>query len=184
MPPYYNVKEQARGERSLMRALSKSFVWVLLLLLLPALSAAKEELVEGKIMRVKDGDTVVVAPAEGGEFFVCRLYGIDAPEGKQSYGEESTRALKQLILGQSVEVRTKGRDQYGRKICFIRKGSLDVNNEMVRQGHAWAFRKYLNQPYTASYVSAEDEARLNKRGLWQQANPQPPWEFRSAARAK
>lgn len=145
--------------------------WFLLLLLPALVFAANSETIEGKVMRVKDGDTVVVAPAEGGEFFVCWLYGIDAPEGKQAYGDESTRALKQLILGLPVEVRTKGRDQYSRKICFIQKGSLDVNIEMVRQGHAWAFRKYLNQPYTSSYISAEDEARTNKRGLWQQGIP-------------
>lgn len=158
---------------------SKAVVVWFLLLLLPALSfAANGETIDGKVMRVKDGDTVVVVPAEGGEFFVCRLYGIDAPEGKQSHGEESTKALKQLVLGQQVEVRTKGRDQYGRKICFIQKGELDVNVEMIRQGYAWAFRKYLNAPYTSAYVSAEAEAKTNKRGLWQLANPVPPWEYR------
>jgi len=110
----------------------------MVLALLPVLSgAAQAEIIEGKVMRVKDGDTVVVAPAEGGEFFICRLYGIDAPEGVQEYGAESARALKHLVLGQHVEIRTKGRDQYGRNICFIRKGPTDVNVEMVRQGHAW-----------------------------------------------
>ena len=100
-------------------------------------------------------------PLGAGEFVVCRLYGIDAPKGKQAYGDESTHALKQLILGQQVQVRTKGRDQYGRKICFIRKGTLDINVEMIRQGHAWAFRKYLNAPHTSAYVTAEDEAKEN-----------------------
>ena len=158
---------------------SKAVVLWFLLLLLPALSfATNGETIDGKVMRVKDGDTVVVSPAEGGEFFVCRLYGIDAPESKQAYGEESTKALKQLILGQQVQVRTKGRDQYGRKICFIRKGDLDVNVEMVRQGHAWAFRKYLTGAYTPTYIAAEDEAKEKRRGLWQQANPTPPWDYR------
>ncbi len=166
-----------------MRSISKAVIVCVLLLLLPALSfAANDETIHGKVVRVKDGDTVVVAPAEGGEFLVCRLYGIDAPEGKQAYGEESTKALKTLILGQQVAVRTKGRDQYGRKICFIQKGELDVNVEMVRQGHAWAFRKYLNQPNTSAYVAAEDEAKQAKRGLWQQPNPQPPWDYRALSR--
>jgi endonuclease YncB( thermonuclease family) len=35
---------------------------------------------QAKVMKVKDGDTIVVAPEEGGEFITCRLYGIDAPE--------------------------------------------------------------------------------------------------------
>lgn len=166
-----------------MRQSSKSVIVLFLLLLLPALSfAADSKPIEGKVMRVKDGDTVVVAPAEGGEFVVCRLYGIDAPEGRQAYGDESTRALKQLILGQQVHVRTKGKDRYRRSLCFIRKGTLDVNVEMIRQGHAWAFRKYLNGPFTSAYVAAEGEARINQRGLWQQANPQPPWDYRALSK--
>ena len=57
----------------------------------------------GKVMRVKDGDTIVISPVDGGQFFTCRLYGIDAPEtskrGKsgQPYGEEATRSLKKLL---------------------------------------------------------------------------------------
>lgn len=166
-----------------MRKSSKASVACILLLLLPALSfSGNSETLEGKVMRVKDGDTVVVAPAAGGEFFVCRLYGIDAPEGRQAYGEESTKALKQLILGQQVNVRTKGKDRYRRSLCFIHKGALDVNVEMVRQGHAWAFSKYLDAPYTSDYVAAEEEARTNKRGLWQKTNPLPPWEYRKATK--
>lgn len=70
--------------------------------------AFKGEVLQGKVMQVKDGDTVVIAPVEGGQFFTCRLYGIDTPEiphGKkpgQPYGEDAMKELKHLILGQTT----------------------------------------------------------------------------------
>lgn len=144
--------------------------------------------ITGKVMQVKDGDTIVVSPVEGGSFFVCRFYGIDAPEtakrGKpgQPYGEEATRELKKLVLGQTVEVVTSGAKTYNREVCVIYKDKTNVNLEMVKRGYAWAYRQYLRRPYASEYIDAEREARAKRLGLWQQANPQPPWEFRKANR--
>lgn len=144
----------------------------------------------GMVVKVKDGDTVVIAPANGEQYFICRLYGIDAPETPkrdapgQPYSEEATRELKNLILGQSVEVTTTGTKTYNRKICVIRKESLNVNLEMVKRGYAWAYRAYLKRPHASEYIDAEDDARRHRRGLWQQPNPMPPWEYRSEQRRK
>jgi len=35
---------------------------------------------QGKVVKVKDGDMVVIAPRESDHFIICRLYGVDAPE--------------------------------------------------------------------------------------------------------
>ncbi|MBI4684895.1 MAG: thermonuclease family protein [Nitrospirae bacterium] len=53
---------------------------------------------------------------------------------------------------------------------------------MVKRGFAWAYRQYLKRPYASEFIDAESEARTNKRGLWQQTNPQPPWEYRASTR--
>lgn len=159
--------------------------FALLLLLLAVLSAAyKGEIIKGKIMQVKDGDTVVIEPEEGGAFFICRLYGIDTPEiahGKkpgQPYGEEAMTELKRLVLGQSVNVELTGAKTYRREVCVIRKDSVNVNLEMVKRGYAWAYRQYLKRPYASEFIDAERDARSKHLGLWQQSNPQPPWDFR------
>ena len=137
-------------------------------------------------MKVSDGDTVVIQPDGGGQFYKCRLYGIDAPEVPhehkpgQPYGEESTRALKKLILGQEVSVEIRDRDKYGREVCVIRKDGTDMNREMIKKGMAWAYVKYLKRPYASDYIEAEKEARDKGLGLWQQRNAVPPWEFRKA----
>ncbi|MEM7827861.1 MAG: thermonuclease family protein [Candidatus Aenigmatarchaeota archaeon] len=140
--------------------------------------------IEGKVLQVKDGDTVVIAPAEGGAFFTCRLYGIDAPEiahgnkPAQPYGVEAMRFLKRLVLGQMVEVDLTGSRTYNREVCIIRKDGLNINLEMVKSGYAWAYKRYLRSPYASEFLNAEDEARANRRGLWEQVNPLPPWEYR------
>ncbi len=49
---------------------------------------------------------------------------------------------------------------------------------MVTRSYAWTYRHYLKVPYASEYIDAENEDRGKRLGLWQQANPQPPWEFR------
>jgi len=135
-------------------------------------------------MQVKDGDTVVVSPTEGGQFFTCRLYGIDTPEithGRkigQPYGEEASKELKRLILGHTVEVTTTGAKTYNREVCIIKKSGQDMNLEMVKKGYAWAYRQYLKRPYASDYIDAETGARTKRLGLWLDNNPTPPWEYR------
>ena len=51
-------------------------------------------------------------------------------------------ALKTLVLNQRVEIDTVATDAYGRKIARIRRGALQVNMELVRQGNAWALSRY------------------------------------------
>ncbi len=151
---------------------------------------AAETSVTGKVMKVTDGDTVVISPIEGGAFFKCRLYGIDSPEAPkyrkrgglsmlgQPYGEEASRELKRLILGEIVEITLTGDKTYNREVCRIHRDGMDVNLEMVKRGYAWAYKHYLKRPYASEYIDAERTARERRLGLWQDSNPTPPWEFR------
>lgn len=86
-------------------------VLALLLLLLPVLVFATD----GKVTKVKDGDTVVI------EFTTCtcRLYGIDAPEKKQPHGPEAKDYLKSLIYRQTVDCQIVDTDRYGRVISEL-----------------------------------------------------------------
>ena len=60
--------------------------------------------------------------------------------------------------------------------------SRNINVEMVKEGYAWAYKEYLKSPYASEFLDAEKEARDKRLGLWKQANPQPPWEFRKLMR--
>lgn len=111
-----------------------------------------------------------------------RLSQIDAPEighGKRNPGQPFSKASKQslsdLIYGREVRADCETKDKYGRQVCAIWMGQMDVNLEQVRRGMAWVYRKYARDP---SYYQAEEEARRTGRGLWSHTDAIPPWEWR------
>lgn len=124
-----------------------------------------------KVIKISDGDTITVL--SGKEQTKVRLYGIDAPEKKQDYGQRSKQFLASLIAGQVVEVEPKGKDRYKRTLGIIHYKGQDINAQMVLNGYAWAYVKY-----SKIYVDQEKTARKNKLGLWQSSDPTPPWEWR------
>lgn len=155
----------------------------LALLVASALSCASSRTVEGTVTRVFDGDTVTLVTPEGTKLRV-RLYGIDAPEIRhekvpgQPFGKEATAALELLVLGRRVTVDIVDIDAHRRMVGIVHRSGMDINRAMIRKGYAWAYRRYLSSPYASLYIDAENEAREKRRGLWRQANPDPPWEFK------
>ena len=87
---------------------------------------------EGQVMKVKDGDTVVIKPITDGEAMTCRLYGIDAPEKSQPFGKEASKELKSIVLGKTITVTPTGAKTYNRDICRLSKDDMDINLEMVK----------------------------------------------------
>ena len=132
-----------------------------------------EEL-SGKIVSITDGDTAKILV--GKEQVTIRLEGIDAPESTQSFGKKSKEALATMIFGKTVTVKKTGEDRYGRSLGFIFVEDIDVNAQMIQDGWAWHYKKYNDEERLAHL---EDEARTEKRGLWADQNPLPPWEFRA-----
>ncbi len=164
---------------------------VLLALVLAALGVrpapAGTRTLSGKVVRGADGDTLTVAAHGAGKVNV-RLYGIDAPEVRhketpgQPFGRDARQALKSLTFGRSVRVEIVDVDSHDRAVGVVYESGVDINLAMVREGWAWAYRRYLAAPYASEYLGAERAARAKRLGLWKQANPMPPWEFRRRVR--
>jgi endonuclease YncB( thermonuclease family) len=112
-----------------------------------------------------DGDSFKAGSTE------IRLYGIDAPEYRQSCTDQSGQhhacgklardVLSNLIRARTVSCKIIDRDRYGREVSVCKDGALDINREMVRMGWAVAYRKHA-----VAYVAAENEAKKAKRGIW------------------
>lgn len=152
--------------------------WVLLFLLLPILCNA--ETFGGKVVRVLDGDTVEVLDGTSTVYRI-RLAGIDAPEKVQPFGMKAKQALLKLVGGQVVKVEWSKIDQYGRRIGKVVDDGEDVNLSMVRDGFAWWYREYAREQSPADrglYEAAEAIAKGERRGLWVDAAPVPPWIWR------
>lgn len=140
---------------------------------MPSLSAAVLCLVVG----ISDGDTVKVRCGETAEEKV-RLLQIDAPEKKQAFGTQSKQMLSDLAYDKTIQLERNSTDRYGRTLGRITLDGTDLNFEMVRLGLAWCYRKYLTDK---SCLTIEENARHHRRGLWADASPIPPWEFRRPA---
>jgi endonuclease YncB( thermonuclease family) len=152
--------------------------WLAALLVVAAPVGARA--VDGRIVAVHDGDTVTLL--DGGRVqHRVRIAGIDAPERGQPFGDAARQGLAQLVQGKRVEARCHKRDRYGREVCVLFVGTQDVGLEQVRNGLAWWYRDYAREQSAgdrASYEAAELEARGARRGLWRDANPQPPASWR------
>lgn len=170
------------------------FITVVLLLSFTMTCSAKELIrtIEGTVTKVSDGDTIHVTDSLGTRVKV-RFYGMDAPETEKSnkkthkiskagqlYGEEAFQALREKVDRQHVRLEVTDIDKYKRSVCIVWLGDRNINLEMVQEGWAWAYRQYLDRPYVSEYIKAEEQARSQRLGLWQQLNPQPPWEFRKS----
>ena len=112
-----------------------------------------------------------------------RFSAIDAPEIKQTHGKESKKFLYDLIYKKKIKFQKLGVDRYGRFLGIIYFNDKDVNLEMIINGHAWVYRKYLRtipKKYRNLYKNAEKDARNSKIGIWKNIDVQPPWIWRSS----
>jgi micrococcal nuclease len=132
----------------------------------------------GRVTRIVDADTIEVRLETGA--IRVRLHAIDAPELDQPWGPEATQALSKMILGKNVALEPFEQDQDKRVVATVFLGKVDVNADLVRLGHAWAFRPQMTKA-DEQLCELEGEARAARRGLWSLPvdQTQAPWEWRS-----
>lgn len=135
----------------------------LLALLLLAATDLRAERFEALVLRVKDGDSLVVERTPQKRVSEIRLAGIDAPELGQPWGPSARAALRRLVQGRQVTVVVVDRDRYGRLVGKVWVGQVYVNAAMTRSGNAWAVRQYGAD---AASRAGHDAARREGRGLW------------------
>ena len=68
-----------------------------------------------------------------------------------------------------------GTDRYGRLVARVWVGKLDLNYALVRTGYAWHYTRYY---VDSQFAAAQEAARVERRGLWADPNPQAPWAWR------
>lgn len=150
--------------------------FLLALLALPGAVLAGS--IAGRVVGVHDGDTLTMLDATRQQHKI-RLAEIDAPESRQPYGSRSKQSLSDLVYGRAVVVEVIDRDRYGRTVGRVLVDGRSANAEQVHLGMAWVYRQYLRD---ASLIAIEDEARRARRGLWADADPVAPWDWRRQKR--
>ena len=141
---------------------------------------ASADVFEGRVVGVADGDTITLLDGNRQQQRI-RLAGIDAPEKAQPYGQRSKQHLADLAFGKDAKADCYKVDRYDRDVCTVYANGQDVGLAQLDAGLAWWFRKYAHeQPpkERINYEAAEDRAAADRVGLWQDANPVPPWRWR------
>lgn len=151
-------------------------LFTLLLILLINVSFA--QVITGKVVRVKDGDTIVILDSKNKQHTI-RVAAIDCPEKSQPYGKEAKWFVSDEIYRKSVEVDVLKKDRYGRSIANIFYSGKNLSVELLKKGYAWHYKKFSKNRF---FQSLEDKSRKNKKGLFKQSNPIEPWEYRRKKR--
>ena len=127
-----------------------------------------------KVVRVIDGDTVVI---EGGE--KIRYIGVDTPElahhnrPVQFYAVEATRANSALVEGKTVQLvfDRELRDKYHRILAYVYAGPTLVNAFLVQEGYGKVLIIPPNTRHADEFLALQRKARQEKKGIWSDENP-------------
>ena len=130
------------------------------------------------VIGISDGDTLTVLKPNKQQVKI-RLAGIEAPERRQPFGMLSKQSLSDLCFGAEAEVRPQAKDRYRRVVAQVKCDGIDANAAQVHGGMAWVYRKYAKDQ---SLYILQHDAWIERRGLWSDPSPIPPWEFRNYRR--
>jgi micrococcal nuclease len=126
------------------------------------------------VIRVIDGDTIVVSPNEK-----VRLIGVDAPETvhpkrtAQCFGKDATEFTRSLVERQTIRLvldesnaTRNHKDRYGRTLAYIYfdDGTM-LNAELIRRGYAHAYTRFPFR-HAVEFRQLERIARSQAVGLW------------------
>jgi endonuclease YncB( thermonuclease family) len=153
---------------------------IILTSLIPC-SHALADTLQGKVVKIADGDTVTIVDNQGQKHRI-RLAGIDAPEKDQPYGGVSTQGLVELILNKNVTIEYEKLDRYKRivgKVLVDPPGDvfcmaidcvkkIDAGLEQIKAGLAWHYKYYQmeqSEEDRSLYSEAELDARIKKNRI-------------------
>ena len=151
---------------------------IFLVVLLAAVPSAFAQRFPVTVVGVSDGDTFTVINRDKLQLRI-RVYGIDAPEKGQAFGNRAKQALSSYIAGREIEIDVQSQEKWGRFVArvYTPEGE-DVALLMLRDGMAWHYAHFGG---TAAYKEAQEAARAEKAGLWADPAPVAPWDFRKKA---
>ena len=136
---------------------------------------ANAQTLTGKVIGIKDGDTVVVIDAANNQT-TLRLAEVDCPEKKQAFGTKAKQFTSDAVYLKEVKYIITDTDRYGRSIAKVYyDDNKYLSAEIIKNGFGWQYKKYSTSTLLANL---EQEARQNKRGLWVDPNPIYPSVFR------
>ena len=129
-----------------------------------------------KVVSIKDGDTVVVLDSLNNQT-TLRLAEVDTPEKSQAFGTKAKQFTSNQIYLKAIKYVVTDTDRYGRSIAMIYydEDNKYLSAEIIKAGMGWHYKRYSTSKELALL---EENAKMNKIGLWIDTNPIAPWDFR------
>ncbi|MCA6069381.1 thermonuclease family protein [Chryseobacterium sp. RG1] len=136
---------------------------------------------KGKVIKVKDGDTVVVLLGNNRQE-TLRLAEVDCPESGQAFGKNAKQFTSSQVFGKKVVFYRIAKDRYKRTVAKIfYDDDKYLSAEIIKSGWGWWYFKASKSVELKDY---ELKAKNSKTGLWKDNNAISPWEFRKNKRKK
>ena len=132
----------------------------------------------GKVIKIKDGDTIVVLD-ENNKQHTIRVADIDCPEKGQPFGTKAKEFTSNEVFGKYVKIDKKNIDKYGRIIGYVIYENKNLSLELLKEGYAWHYKYYSDD---IIMIDLERSARELKIGLWSDVNPINPYQWRKGIR--
>jgi endonuclease YncB( thermonuclease family) len=123
--------------------------------------------------KILDGDSVIVV--FNNKQIPIELDGIDCPEPEQEFGKEAAEFTTSFVYKKKLTVDIRNYDENDRMIGRVAVDGKDLSLRLVEEGLAWYVKENDSDRELAK---AQKKARKEKKGLWKQAKPTPPWTFR------
>jgi endonuclease YncB( thermonuclease family) len=148
-----------------------------------AKATAELDKAEYRLANLADGDSFELEDAKKRKVKV-RLYGVDAPEGKQPFGNVSRNNLRKLLEGKKLLIRTMYKDDYKRSVAIVyysqngKPDELSINQLQVQAGMAWVYDSFCTSSVCNTWKLEEAMAQKARLGLWRDDSPIPPWHWR------
>ncbi|CAK8725329.1 Endonuclease YncB, thermonuclease family [Candidatus Electrothrix laxa] len=129
------------------------------------------------LVDVEDGDTIRVILDDSP--FTVSFYGIDSPERTQPHGVEVFKTVTKLLNRKNVSLQIYDKDEANRRcLAVVSVGEKNINELLVKGGHAWVKREYCYESFCSGWISSQIEAKAAKKGLWSYPAPMAPWVWR------
>lgn len=159
----------------------KHLVFVALLTVLYCALPVKAHTLQAIVVEVNDGKTITVENT--GRRIKVVLKAAEAPEKDQPYADAARLHLAGFVLNRQVVIEYTGLGAGAMLIARVFCEDRDIGLQMIRDGVAWFDRDYgseLGEQVQRLYSDSEQAAKTEHRGIWQDASPVPPWEWRRA----
>ena len=128
-----------------------------------------------RVVTVHEGDRLTIH--HEGRSETLYLKDVDCPELKQPYGKQAKHATAAYVGNRDVVVRALKRDRHGRTTAeILLQDGRNMGHELVKEGLAWS------RPDTShgqSLGDVEELARAERKGLWSEPHPVPPWKWKA-----